>query len=93
MRTKSTAIEDRTYASINHIVKLDWLENDSKAWGGFQPHVTVEYDENTGHLLFVTIRYNKRIASKYVRTTTRTTMFALVTRGEDLFAICSGPLD
>ncbi len=34
------------------------------AWGGFRPLITVEYDENTGHLLFVTIRYNKRMASK-----------------------------
>ncbi len=36
------------------------------AWGGFSPNISVEYDEGTGHLLFVTVRYNKRIASKCV---------------------------
>jgi hypothetical protein len=33
-------------------------------WGGFGPHVTVEYDESTGYLLWITVRYNKREANK-----------------------------
>ncbi len=37
------------------------------AWGGFAPNITVEFDEGTGHLLFATLRYNKRVASKCVR--------------------------
>lgn len=64
LRTKTTAAEDRNYESINHIVKLDWYETDLKRWGGCGPHVTVEYDESTGHLLWITVRYNKREASK-----------------------------
>lgn len=30
LRTKTTAIEDRNYESINHVVKLDWDETDVK---------------------------------------------------------------
>lgn len=64
LRAKTTALEHRSYENINHIVKLDWHEADTKGWAGFAPHVTVEYDESTGYLLYVTIRYNKRKASK-----------------------------
>jgi hypothetical protein len=30
LRTKTTAVEDRNYESINHVVKLDWFETDVK---------------------------------------------------------------
>jgi hypothetical protein len=33
-------------------------------WGGYCPVITVEYDESTGHLLFITIRYNRRMAKR-----------------------------
>jgi len=64
LRTKTTATEDRDYESINHMVKLDWYETDLKRWGGFGPHITAEYDEATGYLMWLTVRYNKRDADK-----------------------------
>lgn len=36
----------------------------SIGWGGHAPSVTIEYDEKTGFLLFLTLTYNKRQAKK-----------------------------
>ena len=46
------------------VVKATWTEKSKKAWGGFKPTITLEYDARNSYMLSLELHYNKAKASK-----------------------------
>lgn len=61
---KLHSTEEKLYDDFNDIVKITYVDNLKKDWGGSKPTITFEYDERNSFLLTVTIAYNRRRAKQ-----------------------------
>ncbi len=48
----------------NDWVVVSWREPDRRGWGGANPEISIQYDARHKYMLFVTVEYPKRYASK-----------------------------
>lgn len=64
LKTKLHTNEERSYEDHNDIVKITYIDNIKKDWGGAKPTITMEYDERNCYLLSCTVEYPKRMAKK-----------------------------
>jgi hypothetical protein len=60
--SKLHSTEERNYDDFNDVVKITYVDNLKKDWGGSKPTIIFEYDERNNFLLSVTITYNRRRA-------------------------------
>ena len=61
---KLHSVEEHNYDAFNDIVKITYVDNQKKDWGGSKPTITFEYDERNAFLLTVTVAYNRRKAKQ-----------------------------
>jgi WD repeat-containing protein 35 len=64
LKTKLQTNEERSYEDHNDNVRITYIDNMKKDWGGSKPTITMEYDERNCYLLSCTVEYNKRRAKK-----------------------------
>lgn len=64
LRAKLHSYEERAYADDNDIVRITYIDNMKKDWGGAKPKITLEYDERNAYLFAITVQYNRREARK-----------------------------
>lgn len=64
LKTKATTREDVDNDKLTNVVRIAWEEDDKLAWDGAPPTIQVEYDARNSFLLFITVNYNRRLASK-----------------------------
>lgn len=64
LRTKIHSFEERQYEDANDIVRITYIDNQKRDWGGAKPTITLEYDERNSYLFSVTVQYNRRQARK-----------------------------
>eukprot|EP01038_Epipyxis_sp_PR26KG_P007778 gene7778-10566_t len=64
LRTKVHSAEERQYDDNNDVVKITYVDNVKRDWGGSKPTITLEYDERNQYLYSVTVQYNRRQARK-----------------------------
>jgi WD repeat-containing protein 35 len=61
---KLHSTEEHQYDDFNDIVKITYMDNLQKDWGGSKPIICFEYDERNCFLFAVTITYNRRKAKQ-----------------------------
>ena len=64
LKSKLHANEERSYEDHNDIVRITYIDNMQRDWGGAKPTITMEYDERNCYLLSCTVEYKKRSAKK-----------------------------
>jgi len=64
LRSKLHSYEERQYDDINDVVRITYIDNLKRDWGGAKPTITLEYDERNAYLFSVTVQYNRRMARK-----------------------------
>lgn len=62
--SKLHSTEERSYDDFGDVVKITYVDNLKRDWGGSKPTITFEYDERNGFLLMVTVAYNRRQAKQ-----------------------------
>ena len=61
---KQHSVEEHHYDDLNDMVKITYMDNQKKDWGGSKPTITFEYDERNSYLLTITVAYNRRQAKQ-----------------------------
>jgi WD repeat-containing protein 35 len=61
---KPISAEARFTERENEIVKITYIEKDTNDWNGAPPTINMEYEENFGFLLSITLAYSRRMAKK-----------------------------
>lgn len=64
LERKLKIVEERNYESNKDVVRISYVEEDPKLWGGTAPTICLEYDEKNNFLFQITIQYNRRSARK-----------------------------
>ena len=64
LSSKLQTNEERISEDSNDIIRITYIDNIKRDWGGSKPIITMEYDEKNCYLLSCSIEYRKRLASK-----------------------------
>ena len=63
-KDKDYSAEDKNYDKHNDIVKVTYVDQMKRDWGGARPTITLEFDERNCFLYTITVQYNRRMAKK-----------------------------
>jgi len=62
LHSKNIKLEERGYEKVTDTVKVVFVEDDKRDWGGHAPEISMEYEELHGYMLSVAMSYNRRKA-------------------------------